>query len=203
MACSGCQKLRCLAVLAVPHRASCELYRIMKTVGQGNFWWMVGGGEDGKKSIGKPFSWRGPIASSDHARAKKLFRSFFLLIFQEDNMNCTCARFHPQGSTVPHIGEPQSWAMGCAKNLLWLASPVAVSPALLFPTMPYHAIFSSFCPLWSLVLQPTSPQQPKRLSKVYVFFLALQFSLGDHPLSRGSKSGRVSHLKPNLFPVHT
>jgi hypothetical protein len=52
-------------------------------------------------------------------------------------------------------------------------------------------------------LQPTSPQQPKRLIKVYVFFFALQLSLGDHPLffiSRVSKKGRASHLKNKHFP---
>ena len=126
-----------------------------------------GGGEDGKKSMSKPFSLRGPIASSDHARAKKLFCSFFLVISQEGNMYCTCAHFHLQGSTAAHIGEPQSWAMGCAKNLLLGGLSGGGFPC---PTIPHHAIFSSFCPLWSLVLQPTSPQQPKRLIERLCFF---------------------------------
>ena len=68
------------------------------------------------------------------------------------------------------LGSLKVGPWGAPKTSFWVASPVAVSPALPFPTIPYHAIFSSFCPLWSLVLQPTSPQQPKRLIERLCFF---------------------------------
>ena len=61
-----------------------------------------------------------------------------------------------------------------------------------FPTMPFSPLFAHFGHLYC---NPQAPNSPSGLSNVYVFSLALQLSLGDHPLSRGSKSGRVSHLK--------
>ena len=66
---------------------------------------------------------------------------------QEDNMNCMCAHFHPQGSTLPHNGEPQSWAMGCAKNLLLVGLYGGRFPC---PTITYHPL-----PCLFLLLLPT------------------------------------------------
>ena len=170
MACSGCQKLPCPPVLAAPYRASCEVYRMMKTGGQGNFWWMVWGGKDGKKSMSKPFSLRGPIASSDHARAKKRFCSFFLVISQEDNMYCTCAHFHLQGSTAAHIGEPQSWAMGCAKNLLLGGLSGGGFPC---PTIPHHSLpchFLLFLPTLVTCIATHKPPTAQAAYRTSMFF---------------------------------
>ena len=164
MACSGCPKLPCPRLLAVSYRETYGVYRIMKSHGQGNFWWMVWGGERRKKKHEQTILVERADRLRDHARAKKLSCSFFLVVSQEDNMYCTCTHFHVQGSTAAHIGEPQSWAMGCAKNLLLGGLSGGGFPC---PTIPHQSLP---CPLWSPVLQPTSLQQPKRLIKRLCFF---------------------------------
>ena len=107
---------------------------------------------------------------------------------------------------VPHISKDVEVILrggggGAQKIFFWVASPVAVSPALPFPTIPYHASFSSFCPLWSPVLQPTSLQQPKRLIKRLCFFpLLYNFHKVTIHFLRGQKAAGCPTLN---FSYHT
>jgi hypothetical protein len=131
----------------------------MKTDGQGNFLWMVGGGK----------------------RRKKKHRQ---TIFVDDRLQRSCTSEKAFPFILPsHIPRRQHELYVCAFSspgkhctAHWGASELGHGVRKKPPVVGLSGGgFSSFCPLWSLVLQPTSPQQPKRLIKVYIFSLLYNF----------------------------
>ena len=196
MACSGCQKLPCPPVLAAPYRASCEVYRMMKTGGQGNFWWMVWGGRRREKKHEQTIL----VERADRLQRSCTSEKAFLLIFpchipRRQHVLYVCAFSSAGKHCSAHWGAsklghgvrqkpPFGWPLRWRFPLPYHSPP--------FPTMPFSPLFAHFGHLYC---NPQAPNSPSGLSNIYVFSLALQLSLGDHPLSRGSKSGRVSHLK--------
>ena len=196
MACSGCQKLPCPRLLALPYRETYGVHRIMKIHGQGNFWWMVWGGKRRKKKHDQTIL----VERADRLQRSCTSEKAFLLIFpchmpRKQHVLYVCAFSSPGKHCSAHWGAsklghgvrqkpPFGWPLRWRFPLPYHSLP--------FPTMPLSTPFAHFGHLYC---NPQAPNSPSGLSNVYVFSLALQLSLGDHPLSRGSKSGRVSHLK--------
>ncbi len=168
----------------------------MKSHGQGNFWWMVWGGKRRKKKHDQTIL----VERADRLQRSCTSEKAFLLIFpchipRRQHVLYVCAFSSAGKHCSAHWGAsklghgvrqkpPFGWPLRWRFPLPYHSPP--------FPTMPFSPLFAHFGHLYC---NPQAPNSPSGLSNVYVFSLALQLSLGDHPLSRGSKSGRVSHLK--------